>query len=123
MITEGMLLFLSILIGFSLGVSVVFILILAKRRNTRKDKSHPQKMKRSVGKIKQYIKAHKRCSKPKKDHTSNGKDLLQSKIREKDSSFVEFNCAAEGVDTAEYIRERQSHEDTAYNVLKEKTKK
>lgn len=69
--------------------------------------------------------AHKQQRKRnlKEKSADKGTELLNQKIREKNTTMIDFNCAADGIDSTDYIRKRQSHEDEAYNILKSKKEK
>ena len=122
MIIESFSLFLSILFGFLLGMGVVFLIVFVSHRKYTKNKSIRIKRKIKNEKQKSADMRKKSIYKGKKEQ-DNGNELLQNKLKKPDLSYVEFNCAADGVDESDYIRKRQAHEDQAYNILRNKTKK
>lgn len=103
MIIEGIIVLLSGFLGLVLGALSVYAYIrFKKRKRTQTTKKKKFKKEKSADK---------------------GTELLNQKIREKNITMIDFNCAADGIDSTDYIRKRQSHEDEAYNILKSKKEK
>ena len=103
MIIKGITVLLSSCAGAILGVLIIYVYTqFEKRKLTRKPKKNENK---------------------KVKNEDGGTELLNQKIREKNTTMIDFNCAADGIDSMDYIKKRQSHEDEAYNILKSKKEK
>lgn len=59
----------------------------------------------------------RRKSRKAKTEQAKGRSRLQDKLAGKDQSYTDFCGAADGFDTAAYIRTRQAEQDEAYNSL------
>ena len=124
MILDGISIFLSILFGFLFGMGTALLITFINQRRINKRNSAKKKKQIKPFKVKNKPQKTKTTNMNKKRFTTNkdGNELLKSKLKKSDLSYVEFNCAADGVDESTHIRERQAHEDKAYNILKNKKK-
>lgn len=50
-------------------------------------------------------------------------NILQKKMKKPEVSLLEFSNAADGIEHEEYIKKKQTDEDTAYSILKQKESK
>lgn len=138
-IVMGMILFFSMLGGLILGFLTGFIVVksewkIKKDKITKKkiqitDKKFNFKKIKFSGKVKHFFKKiftkiHLRKStvKSKTEDVELGEELLNKKLKKGENSIVDFNCAADGESSAEHIKKMRMHEDSAYNVLKDRKK-
>lgn len=138
-IVLGMILFFSMAGGLALGFLTGFIIVKSKGKNEKEktakkeskitDKKFKFKKIKFSGKFKRFFKQIfskiRICKSAVKSETEDpeaGEELLNKKLKKGENSIVDFNCAADGESSAEHIKKMRTHEDSAYNVLKNKKK-
>lgn len=106
--------FLALICGYFIGAGICLALMAPLKKRAKKQKNNKQRRKHESTSIEEM---------EEKRQKEERQGILQSRLIDKSDSWTDFNCAADSVDSEEYIRQRRKMQDKAYQYVKNQIEK